>query len=244
MKRVVLAVMSVALLAGVASAQPVIDPGSATVWIQAPGGGNTINLIISETGVIQLWMDYTAPVTESVTRLMTGMDAGLQQLPAPPDEDIEVVGFNDYGPWGIGGTLYRFSRGILDESPHDGIPDITGVGNINWYMFIGNVNPPYTMSTGLLPNGGQLLLDEIIIHGVNDTFSTKNRVYFTSGGKAPSWFETTYYGDVSQGSVEHGFVLGTGVNKKNPVYVHVSVPEPGTLALLAFGGLAAIRRRR
>jgi hypothetical protein len=243
MKRVVLAVISVALFAGVANAVPPIDPGSADVWIQTPGGGNLLNLIISETGVIQLWMDYTAPL-DGESRLMVGMDAGLQQLPAAPDEDIEVVGFIGHGPWGVGDTFYRYSRGQLDEAPHDGTPDYTGVGNINYYMFIGVADPPYTESTGLLPNGGAFILDEIIIHGVSDTFSTKNRVFFMSGLKAPSWFETTFYEGTKVGTMEYDLLLGTGVNKKNPVYVHVSIPEPGTLALLAFGGLAAIRRRR
>ena len=240
MKRVVLAVMSVAVFAGVASGQH--TTGTVEVWLQNPDGGNTINLLVSETGIIQLWMDYTAP-SDGVWRHLVGGDAGLQQRPVAPDESIEVVDFNDYGPWGLNDTFYRYSRGQLDEAPHDGTPDYTGVGNINNYMFISNVDTPYTTSNGLLPGGGNMLLDEIIIEGIylNDV---PDKVFFTLGLQAPSWFESYYdTGSFKIEVLEFTASLGTGSGKTNPVYVNV-VPEPGTLALLAFGGLAVIRRRR
>ncbi|GAG50384.1 unnamed protein product, partial [marine sediment metagenome] len=152
---------AVLLGAGVANAE--IAPGTAALWIQTPGGGDTINLLISETAVIQLWMEYTAPL-DGESRLMVGMDAGLEHL-ILDGHDFEVVGFGDFGPWGVGSTFYRYSRGLLDEAPHDGVPDYTGVGNLSYYRFIGNVLPPYTETTGLPPNQGAILLDEIIIHG-------------------------------------------------------------------------------
>jgi hypothetical protein len=239
MKRVVLFALSVALFASVASAQTV--PGTAEVWIQPVGGGNQIDILESETAIIQLWMNYTAPA-DGEERLMLGMDAQLDHRDAQ-GINFEVVGFNTQGPWGINGTFFTKSRGQLDEAPFDDVPDYTGVGNLDWYQYQGTVTPPYSNQTGLPPNLGAILLDEIIIHGVTDSGTISNRVIFATGLKAPSWFEGTFYEGVAS-PLEYPFNLGTGINKANPVYVHVSVPEPASLALLAFGGLAAIRRRR
>lgn len=250
MKRVVLIALSVALFAGVANAQTV-DPGTASLWLTLPGGGNEAYIQVTETMVFQLWMDYTAPA-DSHARLMIGMDALHQMLPDPPDECIEVVGWtgpgaaDEYGPWGVGGTFFTKSRGMIDEAPFDGVPDYTGCGNIDpYYMYIATVFGPYTTATGLLPNGGAMMLDETIIHGNCDTGTTFNKVFFAAGAQAPTWTEIAFYqgtGDL-QISPKYAFALGTGINKKNAIKIHVT-PEPGSLALLAFGGLAAIRRRR
>ena len=239
MKRVVLVALSVALFAGVASAQT--PQGTTALWIQPVGGGNQINLAVSETAIIQLWMNYSAPA-DGNERLMIGMDAQLDHRDVQ-GINFEVTGFNSQGPWPIAGTFFRFSRGQLDEAPHDAIPDITGVGNVDFYQFQGTVNPPFTNQTGLPPNLGDILLDEIIIHGVSDSLTVSNRVIFAPDPLAPSWFEQYFYEHDPAAFIEYGFNLGTGVDKKNPVYVHVT-PEPASLALLAFGGLAAIRRRR
>jgi len=245
MKRVVLVALSVALFAGVASAQT--PQGTTSLWIQPVGGGNQINLAVSETAIIQLWMNYSAPA-DGNERLMIGMDAQLDHRDVQ-GINFEVTGFNPQGPWGVGGTFYRFSRGQIDESPPDNIVDdgYTGVGNVDYYQFQGTVNPigdpPYTMQTGLLPNQGDILLDEIIIHGASDSGTVSNRVIFAPDPLTPSWFEAYFYEGTYSYFTEYGFDMGTGINKNNPVYVHVT-PEPASLALLAFGGLAAIRRRR
>jgi hypothetical protein len=273
MKRVVLIALSVALFAGVANAQT--DPGTANLWLSAVGGGNTIDILVSETTIIQLWMEYTAPL-DGASRLMIGMDAMLQMKPDPPAECIEVVGFNgpgpadEYGPWGINGTFFTKSRGMIDESPFDGIPDYTGCGNIDpYYMYIATVYGPYDHTTGLPANAANnatgapvgnydewtvahgypedkpfaMLLDEIIIHGNCDTGTTYNKVFFQSGGQTPKFTELTYYAG-EWVSAPYNFLMGTGSDKPNALKIHVSIPEPGSLALLAFGGLAAIRRRR
>ena len=252
MKRVVLFALSVALFAGVASAQ---DVGTADVWIQPVGGGNQINILESETAIIQLWMNYSAPVdTYPDERLLLGMDAQLDHRDAQ-GINFEVTGFNgpgaadQYGPWGLlnghdPDGFYVKSRGQLDEAGFDGIPDYTGVGNLDWYQFQGTVAPLYENDRGLQPNLGDILLDEIIIHGVSDCGTEANRVIFAPNEYAPSWFEGYFYNGEYDHNLESLMVLGTGINKVNPIYVHVSIPEPASLALLAFGGLAAIRRRR
>ena len=245
MKRVLLVALSVALFASIANA------GTGTIWLQAPGGEDTINLLVSETAVIQLWMTYA---TDASRYRNVGVLAELEHR-ITNGQNFEAVGFNNSPmmPAGLGGTFFLKSRGILDQAPFDGVPDILGVGNLSWYQFQGDVTALPTggwdATQGLDGSGAEatgLLLDEIIIHGITDGGTSRDRVVFNAT-RPPSFFEGDFYGDglIDPGTpVEIFFAMGTGINKKNALFVHVSIPEPGSLALLAFGGLAAIRRRR
>jgi hypothetical protein len=154
---------------------------------------------VGQEAVIQVWMEYFDPDDGFVHHII-GMDAFLVHAGG----GFEVVGFNDLGPWG--GTvrpLYRDSRGLLDENPADGVPDVPGVGNLNEYGFIGAVGAPWDIDAGLPaewegPDGaGTYLLDEIVILGVAAA-ETPDTVTFAGGALAPEVFEQVFDPDTQQ----------------------------------------------
>ena len=271
--------LSVALFAGTANALPggwdldyMLGPmGTADLWLSAEDGSNTIELEESQTAIIQIWMDYhSAPAIHPAR--MVGGDVGLtgQLL-----EQFEVVGFGgpgaggEYGPWPPPGAVVErplrvFDRDFLDSNPFDGVPDIVGPGNIEEYFLILGANAPWNDQAGFGPDGGPILLDEIVIHCLGPD-PTPARVYF----EGPAFYENMFYTSGPYGYAgmvipelggakepsdptnpwhwgwrEGSFVMGPGSGAKNPLWVIQTIPEPGTLALLALGGLAAIRRRR
>jgi hypothetical protein len=242
MKRFAICALAVLAMAGAAHAQTY---NAGTLWIQPVGGGDEMCVVVSETAVIQLWVEVQTPGYNLVA-----MDAILAAYAAadyvpgvPGNQNFDVQGFNDYGPWGTFGR--RDPRGLIT------VPG----GDINQYQFLGlDENQPWNAQTGLAP--GIKLLDEIIIHGLNPTQdlpcppvdrNTADVVMFSAtaspGGFVvfPATFTTGHYYDAS-------FNFGTGANAKgtasdSPLYVAVVVPEPASLSLLLLGGLAAFRRR-
>jgi hypothetical protein len=241
--------------------------GTVDLWLSAEDGGNTIEIEESQTAIIQIWMDYHTGDAINPGRLVGG-DVGLT---GDLLDQFEAVGFggpgaaSEYGPWGgVDRPMFVKDRDYLDYQPFDGIPDITGPGNIEEYFLILGVEAPWNDQAGVGPDGGPILLDEVIIHclGPNPDGA---RVIF----QAPAFYENMLYatgpygyagmippdgGGVKEptdpsnpwhwGVREGVFNMGVGSKLKNPLWVIQTIPEPGTLALLALGGLVAVRRRR
>ena len=248
MKRFAICALGVMVLAGMASAQ------DATVWLQWQG--NTPEdtakcLPISDTAVIQLWMEvhddgnpYTRLVNVDAILASDNLAGGYPHY--------EVTAFNDFGPWGGFGRQDPMGggRGFFSNPPDPTMPL-----DLNYQFIGGDVTMPYT---GIVP--GVYLMDEIVIHGTAWTqdievnpcppcdIATADRILFAAGVQAPGgvrWYGTPSYGYYQTATI----AMATGWNKfgtANDLALNlcVIVPEPASLSLLALGGLAAIRRRR
>jgi len=268
--------LSVALFVATANALPppwnldtMLGPmGTVDLWLSAEDGGNAVEIEASQTAIIQIWMDYHTGDAINPGRLVGG-DVGLtgQLL-----EQFEVVGFCQgdpppvsYGPWGgVARPMFVKDRDYLDYQPFDGVPDITGPGNLEEYFLILGVEAPWNDQAGVGPDGGPILLDEIVIHclGANPDPAKvifenpafyENMLYATGpygydgmippeegGAKEPTNPSDPWHWGWREGT----FNMGVGSKAKNPLWVIQTIPEPGTLALLALGGLVAVRRRR
>ncbi len=254
MKRILICALGVMVLAGVASAAP----PSVKVWITpAPGShyvaSNHLSLLPSETAVIQLWIEVTSAAGYRLLDFQAITDSAFA---TETFDHFEVVGFNDQNPDGAGPFDRVDPRGLLDDGTPDDPDGLDGY-QIVYYGGVGVPAFPFTSEDGLSPASGTYLLDEIIIHGVNDTelvapnTATADKVTFrVLGGVQPSGYaiytpfgtSSTYYDAVV--TMQTGSPGGKGFPALNPLYVSVVFPEPASLSLLALGGLAALRRRR
>jgi opacity protein-like surface antigen len=236
MKRFAICALSVMVLAGVASAQ------DAQVWIQPVGGGNSMCVGVSDTAVIQVWMEVYSIAyggrmqnVDTILDAVNQVDAGLH---------FDVVAFNDVDYTGYAGTWGRTDPRGFFSNPPDPNMDLS----LN-YQYVGeDLNSPWTASSGLGP--GTYLLDEIVIHGTDPTqeppcppcdTTTADKVLFGAGAQTPGGFKV-YPGYA--GYYTATVTMGTGNSGKisQPLFICVT-PEPASLSLLVLGGLAAFRRR-
>ena len=250
MKRVFVCALSLMVFAGIASAQ-----GTGTVWLSGEGGTGEVTAGVGETALVQVWMSYEGDGT-----VMYGMDAGLRhngfsQLISTWDAQdgtaFQVVGFNPDGVPGPHGDLafpLTFgNHGPIDQDGDQMLDVAAYAGNLNEYFLAwGSDGIPTDMDSGLAGETGTLtswLMDVIVIEGVAITpEDAPDTINFIKKGDAigPSYIDVFYSG----GSwLQDETKFDQGVGKANDRLLVNVVPEPATLALIALGGLAAIRRR-
>jgi len=259
MKRALISSLCVMLFAGVAFGQ-----GTATVWLEGDSGGNTVTLGISHTAVIELWFSYDATDEGGIINRMIGIDAQLRHNASGSDWDdrdgvsFEAVELNGQGPWGdltnplMFGNHGGMANGVLPS-------DQVYPGNLNKapegedYQWASASSGPFDAQSGMAGSTTSWFGDEIIIHGLVQTWDsgtqtgTPDTLNFPKKNTTfgPGYTENVYYAGVWSVSIDVKAAQGVG-HMGNRMYVRVLgvSPEPTSLALLAIGGLVALRRRR
>jgi len=260
MKRTLLSAVCVMLFAGLAFGQ-----GTAEIWLEGDGGGNTVTVGLGETATMEVWFSYNnaAPLAGEIDRMIgiaaqlrhNGFDNTVANWDNRDGTAFQAVSLNYGGPWG---ALARPLAG--DPAGHGGLssgllpagelaagnlnPGVVGLG----YQLAAGSSGPFDANSGLDISGTSWHGDTIGIQGlvvnwVDGSGGTPDTVCFpkkTAG--IVTYSERVFYSGAWGTAPVVDFGQGQG---KAGDRIHVRVtPEPTSLALLAIGGLAALRRRR
>ena len=235
------------LLAGVANAQ------NLTVWLEPADdpGGNYIEMLPSETAVINLMMTVPAGMQ------LVNVDAMLLHYDYAYGKDVsfEIVDFSDHGPYGEdldhpGDDAFgRTTRGKSGGVP---IEELLPWPGVEGYQYVGedaNLNPVPNIWDGYsgVFGPGTYILDDIVIHCTGPSLDgLPDMIFFGFGDQAPAAVEVLFAPAPPPGQWYSSDVsvvdLGIGATWDDPLLI-MNVPEPATLGLLLLGGLAAFRRR-
>jgi len=255
--------VGVLLMASVASAS--------SIWMQAPGGGTDISVVVGDTAIVEIWFEFDGPKHFSSqgdgygNALMAGVSAFLRAnaVGTAGDEHFNYWTAID-GDWaslsppqtGYGGTLADpFTGGMANYyGTGRNAPEMTAGTSIDLYELIlqappgaptAPFGPPETGWIAGLPS--QARLDEVVIKGTGLTpAGDPDELYFDIVTITPTWHEQKIEeGDWTAIIADRPLsILTDAYSYYGPPISVTVIPEPGALAVLAIGGLALMRRRR
>jgi hypothetical protein len=209
---------------------------------QGPYPREEVTLMPSETAVISVYIDL-----KSVDPGFAGLGGQLQVWSGGGFSD-GLTALDDY-----------HTQPGWETAPHvPALPSALGEGIGRYNMNFGAIDADLDSLYG----PGQFLVAEIVIHqDAEPTPPNDFALVFRhdpdnfqpvltnhKGGMFnfhPKWEGMSYSGvyTYGKGAPDAGAVM-TGYTYFDPLIVHCIIPEPGSMALLVLGGLAALRRRR
>ncbi len=222
MKRFLACLLGVAMLASVAEAQVVC-------LADAIDGDSVLDIDVGGIGAINLWMNIPIGLR------IQSMDVALQGSDGTGGpENFQVIGFVPATP--LPGGMQRTGRGAIEGN----LP-----GSINDYMYIADDPSLPSATSGYEGTSLDILLDTIWFEGVEATPLNSDLLSIDFDGQTPQYHTVDALppfpppgGWEVNGPFE--FQQNTDCSE---LQVNIT-PEPASLALLAFGSLAALRRRR
>lgn len=220
MKKVLVCMLAVGLAATAANA--------ATVRMNFVGGGQAASVVIGQPFTIEYWLDI--PTIETTV--------GQYQFP------LEAVAGDAVAAMSYSPNL-ALGHGAADQSfANNGYPAPIGAFTGFSISFADIDGGPLTGVTGSFLMGTATY--QASAEGDYELAFSQADSFFIDQGGNNFVYDTrpSYYG--YQGYYIYGNWGNPGVPKaaqRSPLSLHVT-PEPASLALLAFGGFAALRRRR
>ena len=224
MRKPLLAVVVAGLLASSANAALLFlsnaEDGGSTMDL-APGGTGTMNIMLTVRHIDEV--DF----------------AGFAFA------NVFLNDENDFADGKL--NVHEVISGFPEGGPEEVVYDRDGFvlpADISW-----NQNNEYGLLMGRVDGGswgeGTYVLDQLVI--INDSDSTEGEkpVTFEKGGRAPHIFAgnlALYQWGFGSDNIIGGFA-DPGVGAEDNPFMINNVPEPATLAVVALGGLALLRRR-